>query len=115
MGDWVASDLTVVIPTRGRWDILRQTLAALKRQTAPGFTSVVVVDGTDQAPPTLEADVVLHVPHGGPGAARNRAVRTITTDLVLFLGDDIVPTPDLVAVHLARHRAEPDRHVAVLG
>lgn len=111
-----ASDLTVIIPTRDRWPILRRTLDALARQTTPGFGVVVVVDGEDQTVPQLPADVrVVQVAHGGPGRARNIGVASCETPLVAFLGDDMVPSPYLVANHLARHEAEGGPKVAVLG
>ena len=114
MASFTPSDLSVVIPTRDRWEILAKTLAALEGQTVRGFETIVVVDGTDQRPPTLDARVVLKE-HGGPGAARNAGVECSDRGLVLFLGDDMIPTPDLVARHLARHDAHPDAEIAVLG
>jgi glycosyltransferase involved in cell wall biosynthesis len=104
-----------VIPTRDRWDILRRTLAALVAQTVQGFEVVVVVDGEDQVPPALPGVTVLHVPRGGPGAARNAGVAATDAPLVLLLGDDRIPRPDLVALHLARHAARPEKEAAVLG
>jgi GT2 family glycosyltransferase len=110
------SDLTVVVPTRGRSDVLRRTVAALEAQSATGFQVIVVVDGLDQHPPTLPGGVrVLQVEHGGPGVARNRGVAASPGPLLLFLGDDMIPAPDLVARHLDRHDRDGGRDVAVLG
>ena len=107
--------LTVVIPTRDRWPVLRRTLDALRTQTVAGFEVVVVVDGLDQeAPPDLDARVVTKI-WGGPGAARNAGVAATDRPLVLFLGDDMVPDAPLVERHLAAHADRPDEHVAVLG
>jgi GT2 family glycosyltransferase len=108
-------DLTVVIPTRDRWEILGRTLDALRRQSAQGFETVVVVDGDDQQPPPLPGVRVIVKPHGGPGAARNAGVHATSRPLVLFLGDDMVPTPDLIAAHLRRHTRSPEPTIAVLG
>ena len=110
-----ASQLAVVIPTRGRWDTLRLTLAALRAQSAGGCQIVVVADGADLAVPPLAGVQVVQQEHAGPGAARNRGVRETQRPLVLFLGDDMVPTPGLVARHLERHARHPEPHVAVLG
>lgn len=109
------ADVAVVIPTRRRWDILRLTLAALAEQTAPGFETTVVVDGTDEQPPDLGDVRLLQQEHAGPGVARNRAVQAIDQPLLLFIGDDMVPRPDFVARHLARHQRHPEREVAALG
>lgn len=110
-----ASDLSVVIPTRDRWEILDRTLRALGNQTVTGFEVITVVDGEDQEVPDLAADQVIISPSGGPGAARNRGVAASGRPLVLFLGDDVVPTSRLVERHLAAHRASPSEKVAVLG
>jgi len=107
--------LAVVIPTRHRWDTLRTTLAALRAQTVRGFEVIVVADGTDQDVPSLPGARVLQQDHAGPGVARNRGVRETERPLVLFLGDDMVPVPDLVARHLERHAGHPEDEVAVLG
>lgn len=110
------SDLAVVIPTRDRWPILGRTLRALAAQTVKGFSITVVVDGDDQQVPQLPIDAeVVVVPHGGPGQARNAGVARSKSPLVMFLGDDMIPAPDLVERHLARHRAEGGPTVAVLG
>jgi len=113
-GEIGPADLTVIIPTRDRWNILERTLAALRAQTVQGFDIVVVADGIDQDPPPMEARVVVKE-HGGPGAARNAGVKETDRRLVLFLGDDMIPGRKLVERHLARHGANPDDHIGVLG
>ena len=111
----LAQDLSIVIPTRRRWDTLRLTLAALERQTARGFETIVVVDGMDDDVPELSGVRVHQQEHAGPGVARNHGVRASDRDLVLFIGDDMIPGPEFVARHVARHRSEPADEVAVLG
>ncbi|MHB8328236.1 MAG: glycosyltransferase [Acidimicrobiales bacterium] len=110
-----ATDLTVVIPTRDRWEILARTVTALSHQTVGGFETLVVVDGSDQSPPDLVGVQVVVQEHAGPGVARNTGVGHSDRPIVLFLGDDMVPDPTLVERHLrahALHRAPED---AVLG
>jgi GT2 family glycosyltransferase/SAM-dependent methyltransferase len=58
---------------------------------------------------------VLRQEHGGPGVARNLAASASERPLLLFLGDDMIPIPELVERHLARHEREPASEVAVLG
>jgi GT2 family glycosyltransferase len=108
-------DLSIVIPTRQRWDKLRLTLAALGRQTAQGFETIVVVDGSDQEPREQPGVRVLQQDHAGPGVARNLGARASERRLVAFLGDDMVPRPEFVAAHLSVHRDEPGDEVAALG
>ncbi len=110
-----APALTVIIPTRDRWSILERTLKALQEQTVRDFEVLVVVDGVDQPMPRVPGAELLQVEHGGPGAARNAGARAVRTPLVLFLGDDMLPRPDLVERHVARHHREQAPEVAVLG
>jgi GT2 family glycosyltransferase len=110
-----AADLSIVIPTRERSDKLGLTLAALEAQTVRGFEVVVVVDGADQEAPRLEGVRVVRQEHAGPGVARNRGVAETERPLIVFIGDDMVPLPEFVAAHLARHAADPADEVAVLG
>ena len=109
-------DLSIVIPTRDRWMILRRTLAALRRQTASGFKVIVVVDGHDQDVPDDLGDVeVVEKVAGGSAAARNAGVARVTTPLTMLLDDDMIPGPDFVERHLAGHRQHPEVEAAVLG
>ncbi len=103
------TQLTVVIPTYNRLHRLRQVLAALEAQTVPldQFDVVVVSDGaTDGTAQFLQAiysplrlNSVLQE-NAGVAAARNSGIEQATTDLILFLDDDVVPAPDLVQKHL---------------
>lgn len=110
-----ASDLSVIIPTRDRWSILARTLDALRAQTQIGFETVVVVDGEDSPPPPLDGVRVRVHRKGGAGSARNEGVALSERPLILFLGDDMIPTPDLVGRHLAGHARHPEPESAVLG
>jgi GT2 family glycosyltransferase len=110
-----ATDVSVVIPTRRRWEILRLTLDALQSQTVQGFETIIVADGMDQRVPDLPGVRLVQQEHSGPGVARNRGVHETARQLVVFIGDDMVPSPELVARHLQRHRREPSPKVAVLG
>ncbi len=111
--------LTVVIPTSGRWPVLARTLDALAQQTVTGFATVVVVNGLEKEVPAelraLERVTFLAKEDEGPGPARNLGVASSGSDLLLFLGDDTIAAPDLVARHLARHDGEAGFDVAVLG
>ena len=114
-----ATQLSVIIPTSGRWDVLGRTLDALAAQTETGFATIVVVNSLERPVPAAirrrPRVTVLAKEDAGPGVARNLAVALSDTPLLLLLGDDTIPTADLVARHLSRHRAEPDTNVAVLG
>jgi GT2 family glycosyltransferase len=117
--------VSVVIPTYNRWTILARTLAALEAQTHGDLQVIVVDDGSDDA--TWQglrawADAggarvnaaILRQANAKQGQARNAGLQHATGDLVLFLGDDIVPEPEFVEAHVAKHR-ELGEPCAVIG
>lgn len=119
------SRATIVIPTLGRPALLRRVLDRLDAQTAPAdaFAVLVVADAKEDEPGALEAAAanrrydarVLRAARPGASAARNAGWRAASTPLVLFLDDDILPEPPLVAEHLAWHERNPGEEVGVLG
>src|SRR5205085_9755560 len=50
-------------------------------------------------------------PNQGPAAARNLGLERAEGSLVVFLDDDVVPCPALVAEHVRAHGGAPDRVV----
>lgn len=114
--------LSVVIPTYNRRERLALVLAALERQTTPAgqFEVVVVDDGsTDDTSDWLKQRSTAYVlrslrlSNGGPARARNAGVEAAEGEIVLFIDDDVVPGPELVAEHLRLHDAEAD--LVVIG
>jgi glycosyltransferase involved in cell wall biosynthesis len=103
---------SVCIPSRNRADLLKQALESLDRQSlAPDRYDVVVTDdgstdGTDAMLRTLRPGFRLRwtrLEGRGSGAARNAAARLAEGDVLIFLDDDQIAEPDLVAMHLAAH------------
>jgi len=117
--------LSIVIPTLGRSAALPEVLAALERQrVAPGTFEVRIVLDAHGAAAPVEAlaaaprEFPLHVQHAarpGASAARNCGWRAAGAPLVLFIDDDIVAAPALVAEHLAWHDRDREPEVGVLG
>lgn len=103
---------SVVIPTLGR-DSLFHVLRALERQLVPPLEVIVANDGEHASlPSTVTSDrlrmrTVRTGPRLGAAAARNAALRECRGDVVLFLDDDVVGDPNLIAAHLDVHRANP--------
>jgi len=103
-------ELSIVIPTFNRAERLRACLDALGLQTQPAadFEVIVVDDGsTDGTAEMLETlatpfllRVVLQKENSGYGAARNAGVSVASGEFLLFLDDDVVASPGLVAEHL---------------
>jgi GT2 family glycosyltransferase len=100
-------------------------LDRLERQTAPSdsFEVVVAADAKESAPEEIDGALDGRAFQGrrtgatrpGASAARNAGWRAAAAPVVLFLDDDVLPEPALVAEHLAWHRQHPDDEVGVLG
>lgn len=112
-------DCSVVIPTSERNPLLARVLAGLREQTVPAgsFEVLVVEDGpADSAREIVEASGFryLEQPHApGPAGARNLGIEHAQGRIVLLLGDDTIPAPDLIDRHLRAHTQHPGG--AVLG
>jgi glycosyltransferase involved in cell wall biosynthesis len=125
-GERPGAEISVVIPTYNRIDILEKTLKGYAGQSARKdlFEIIVVDDGsTDSTWETLgrlEGEMPYRLrrfrqANQGPGQARNLAIGKAAGRLVLITGDDIIPHPDLIWYHLAAHKNNPGEGEAVLG
>src|SRR5687767_4313771 len=99
------ADVTVVIPTRDRWDVLSRTLAGLERQELDDVEAqVVVVDNGSRERPDLPGVRVVGEPVPGAAAARNRGIAEARGRIVLLIGDDCIPADTgLVRGHVESH------------
>jgi glycosyltransferase involved in cell wall biosynthesis len=120
-------DITIVVPTFNRQELLPQTLPALANLHSPGFTYEVIFanDGSSDSTADLIDDAVrrspgkffhLPLPHSGsPARPRNAGIRAARGRLVLLLDDDIIPDADLLLQHWRFHAQYPDVHLAATG
>ena len=105
--------ISVIIPTLGRSAALPEVLQRLEAQRgAPPLVDVLVV--ADAAAPA-STSAILRAERPGASAARNTGLRAAGAPIVLFLGDDVLPSPSLLATHAEWHARFPEEHVAVLG
>jgi glycosyltransferase involved in cell wall biosynthesis len=105
-------DISVVVPTFNRREIVKRCLSTLFAQTlAPSRFEIIVVvdgssDGTAEALRELKAPCqfrVIEQKNLGLAGARNTGFRAAAANLVLFLDDDMLADPGLVAAHLDAH------------
>jgi len=101
-------DVTVLIPVRDRAELLDRCLTALG-----GRYPVLVVDDGSAGPAAIagvaarhRATLLRRAANGGPAAARNTGLASVTSDLVAFLDSDCVPEPGWIE-RLAAHLADP--------
>lgn len=113
---------SVIIPTYQRRNSLARVLKGLEAQRYPlhRLEVIVISDGsTDGSVEMVRhgrypfAVQVLEQPNQGPGAARNSGLRRARGPFVLFLDDDVVPSPALLAEHARAHGSARD--LAVIG
>lgn len=117
--------ISVLIPTYGRREDLLRTLDAYERQRPRQLAFELVViddgsaDGTAQALAARRSRRYrlrfARQQNAGPARARNRALEMASGEIVLYTGDDIEPSPDLLAQHLEGHELAGDERVAILG
>ena len=106
-------ELSVIVATRDRKALLRRCIESLRTQSQdPATFEVLVADdgSSDGTAASLEdADTpfglrVLALPRRGQAAAQNEAIGAAEGRICLFLDDDVIAGPELVAEHLAAHR-----------
>ena len=106
-------ELSVVLATHNRRQMLARCIEALGRQTQdPGSFEVVVgddgsSDGTVEMLGELETPfrlTALDLGKVGKAAARNAAIEVARGRVCLVIDDDVIAEPGLVAEHLAAHR-----------
>lgn len=118
--------VTVIIPTHNRADILEECIKRLLDQefVKSEYEIIVVDDGsTDKTSEVLKefekkSSVhfkALHQKNQGQGIARNYALRYAQGKIVIFIGDDILVLPDFIKQHVQYHRRFNSSNEAVLG
>ncbi len=123
----VDPSITVVLPTLGRYELLRPVLEQLRKQTVPA-EQVIVVDQNDPAQrdhdlyrefSDLRLEVVFQEQRG-QWLARNAAVERATGEWIAFIDDDSEVGADFLEQHLEglhRYRADltTGASLAVIG
>jgi GT2 family glycosyltransferase len=103
--------VSIVVPTYRRERVLRDMLSRLLEQVGPGMEVIVVDQSESHEPATirfLEAHrdrlrYIQRPPRGLP-AARNAGLDVATGEIVIFLDDDVLCEPGLLAAHIAAYR-----------
>ncbi len=108
--------LSVLIASHNRRELLGRCLDALAAQTQdPGEFEVIVADdgstdGTAEVLENLDTPFELRVlrhQKAGKPVVLNAAIEAARGEVCLFIDDDVIASPQLVAEHLTAHRREP--------
>lgn len=115
-------EVTVVVPTRNRRDVLALTLGSVLGQVGVDLEVVIVDEGSsDGTSEALEAlaerriAVVRHDEPKGVAAARNAGIERATAPWVAFCDDDDVWAPDKLRAQLDAIAAVPGARWACAG
>lgn len=117
MPDPMTAEVDIVIPTRDRLSSLKACLEGLAGQTFKRFQVILVDDGSQdpletQLPKVSVGVGPIHVVRlnrsVGPAASRNRGFAEGHAPFVLFLDDDSLSHPELVARHYAVLSQSPE-------
>jgi GT2 family glycosyltransferase len=93
----MVSRVSVVVPTIGRLESLRECLLAISRQSYEPFEVLVVHDGNNRhlVKQVVASFGAIYIPGLGRGVieAYNTAVRYAKGDIIAFTDDDAIPGP----------------------
>jgi glycosyltransferase involved in cell wall biosynthesis len=116
--------LSVVIPTFARPEILRLTLEGLCNQRDSNSLAEVVVvnDGSDERTASVVRSFsdrlpihYLEQPKRSVSSARNLGISFARSPVLLLLDDDVIPGPDLIGEHAKFHYERSRDDSALLG
>ncbi len=112
--------ISVVIPTYNRGKAILETVEHLFLSNLDGVESLeitIIDDGSKESiesllkscstpPPKIRLQCIRQK-NSGVGAARNRGFREAQGDIILFIDDDILVSPELIRQHVEAHREHP--------
>lgn len=114
-GVLTADDVTIAIPTFHREEVLINTVRDVLGQS-PRAGEILILDQTPEHTPEVTEQLAawdasgdirwIRLPKPSIPAAMNQALLLATGSIVLFLDDDLVPEPGLIATHAQNYGDE---------
>ncbi len=120
---WRGTDVTVVVPTYNRADLIGKSIASIQAQSAPVAAIVIVDDGSTDNTHELVAQLAAIDPrimlvkqaNAGANVARNNGIGHAATALVAFLDSDDRWEPDKIDRQLVAWALRPDAVASFTG
>ena len=106
--------VAIIIPTRNRPELLKRCLSRLVPYVGVHHECSITVSDDGNASETKEALAgemrvqVVQGPRRGPAANRNYGAAHSTGEIIVFLDDDCIPDPDLIAAYQDAAYKNPD-------
>jgi GT2 family glycosyltransferase len=111
-------EVSIIIPTYNRRDILKKCLECLLPQTYPADKFEVVIaddnstDGTKEMVQSFRAPfkikfVLQDISKRGAAANNNLGIKNASGKYLLFMNNDIFVTPDFISQHMKYHEKYP--------
>jgi len=96
--------ISVIIPTRNRYEILKRAVDSVLAQTCTDYELIVVDDGSTDDTPLIEEEYrgklkYIRQKHAGVSAARNHGIKVSSSPWIAFLDSDDQWMPDKLMVH----------------
>jgi len=117
--------ISIIMPCYNREYDLRRVLEAYDQQDVGKPFELIAVDDASidhtydllnsYRPKHYSLIIERQVINQGPAAARNRGIALAQAPLMLFVGDDILPTRGFVRQHVEAHTLHADLTIAILG
>ncbi len=95
--------ISYIIPHKNRNGLLEQHVKALEKSIFTDYEVIIVDDGSEIVP----GDAYDNELWPGAGGARSWGARIATGDILMFVGDDCLPSEDLLLWHWYTHRTNP--------
>ncbi|WP_180349949.1 glycosyltransferase family 2 protein [Bacillus sp. D386] len=99
--------VSIVIPSHNRYEQLKNTIEALRKQSYDNYEVMIVDDASDDRTSTIDLPnhfrMIRNNKKMGLAETRNKGIANTDGDLILFLDAEMLVYPDYIENHVKRH------------